>query len=127
MRSLHPSPFGLLLQRGSGALEALLHPLEEATAVALSPGTALLWSDDQLPLARRRRGARLAVAADASRPVPQVAAHAPASATLLLLRLQLAPPSGAGPPGAQARRLQLHPLWSASLVRSALNCNKARA
>jgi hypothetical protein len=51
-----------------------------------------------------------------------VAAHAEASSTLLLLRLQLAPPSGSGPPGAQVKRLQMHALWSATLVRPRVAC-----
>jgi hypothetical protein len=116
VRSLHPSPFGLLLQRGAGSVDALLHPLEEPTAVALPPGAALLWSDDHLPLVRPCCGrGRLARAVLTS--ATQVAAHAEASSTLLLLRLQLAPPSGAVPPGAEAKRLQMHALWSATLVR----------
>jgi hypothetical protein len=49
------TPFGLLLQRltASGAeLQAVLSPLDESTAVALPPGSQLLWSDAARPLVR---------------------------------------------------------------------------
>ncbi len=61
VHALWATPFGLLLQRtGGGApgaassLEALLHPLDETTEVALPAGASLVWSDAKLPLVRTR-------------------------------------------------------------------------
>jgi hypothetical protein len=157
VHALWATPFGPLLQRtgggaadaapaGASSLEALLHPLDETTEVALPAGAALVWSDAKLPLVRaalaphtpRRAQTRPRALAQGSRdgcarcpPLPpslppaQVVARVAHSGELALLRVQLAPPRPGGPPGAQARRVELVPLWSGVPVRgprAALHC-----
>jgi hypothetical protein len=48
------------------------------------------------------------------------------SGELALLRVQLAPPRPGGPAGAQARRVELVPLWSGVPVRHVRVCAHAR-
>jgi hypothetical protein len=51
-------------------------------------------------------------------PRAQAVAHDAASGALALLSARLAPPSAGSPAGAQPKRLQLHSLWTATLVRA---------